>query len=228
MTYSEFDDVLRFGDVLKGYLSTIPKINKPLFLGDYDDYQIEVNIHQFSVIMDPCCEIGNGTISLTPLIEIRYHWMDNPHIAENLLILNKVIKPLDAIHPRQWNSLLDERKMQLFDAEPRYQHTNYFIYDADEKLPVYEIAREYQYALIDDDETGLPRFQRNDVSITHSIRHYMIEFKNIFHLKCDKIIKDRLEEEINASKILQLSIHDRTDLRRKLAFYYITSPDEEI
>ena len=228
MSYSDFDEVLRFGDVLNGYLSTTPRITKPITDNSFDDYQIEVEMPDFCVIMNPCCEIGNGSISLTPLIKITNYWLDNPFIAENLLILNKEIKPFNAIHPRQWNGFTDDEKIEYIEAYPRYQYTNFYIYDTNDKLPSYPITKQYKYELIEDDITGLPKYNVIKKEETIVINYYMIDFRNIYPIKCDKIIKDKIEEEIMSSKILQLSIYSRTDLRNKLAFHFINSPDQEL
>lgn len=87
------DKALRFGDVLEGYVSVTPKINNPFFnKGDYN-YHIDIALPSFSVVLSPCCSIGEQKISLTPLIEIRKTFFSNPYFAQDLTRINRRMKP---------------------------------------------------------------------------------------------------------------------------------------
>jgi hypothetical protein len=57
---------------------------------------------------------------------------------------------------------------------------------------------------------------------------YMIDFKTIFCIKCNKIVKDNIDNDILQSKCLELSPYARQELRDKLAFYYARVPEEDI
>ena len=75
----EIGDKLRFGDVVKGYLSVIPKISMP-----FGKANIDFNIPQYSVVLEPCCEIGGGTIILTPLEEISKNFFDIHYLKKDM------------------------------------------------------------------------------------------------------------------------------------------------
>ena len=77
---------LRFGDVLKGYIAVTPSIKGPILKVSTlnEGYNIDVNLPIFSAVLSPCCSIGHATISLTPLIEVRKSFFDNPYFAEDL------------------------------------------------------------------------------------------------------------------------------------------------
>ena len=54
---------------------------------------------------------------------------------------------------------------------------------------------------------------------------YMIDFKNIYKVKCEKI-NSRNNAPID-SKCLQLSIQARKELRNKISYYYGRPPEED-
>jgi hypothetical protein len=74
---NSFDNVLRFGDVIKGFQFFIPNFEE---LPDIVDSNIKIEITKSSyfVVITPCCSIENGSISLTPLKQIRYQFFSNP------------------------------------------------------------------------------------------------------------------------------------------------------
>lgn len=230
MFYSDtIEERLRFGDVLKGYLSTTPTINEPFLENASEPYNIDVFLPNFCVVMDPCCNIGGGSISLIPLIRIRSHWWDNPYLEKDMTTINRVMKPRYVMHPQKWNDLSPNEKIQLENAEPQHNLLNFFVYETHVVFPSYTVRRELRYEERTDPTIQLPKFEIIKEQREFQTRCYMIDFKNIYHVKCDKISKpDKvLDEKVSKSRILQLSTPTRNELRDKMAFYYGNPPDED-
>ena len=57
----------------------------------------------------------------------------------------------------------------------------------------------------------------------------MIDFKNIYHVNCDKIFppEKAIDAKVFRSKVLQLAIRTRNEMRDKMAFYYGYPPIED-
>jgi hypothetical protein len=199
------DKALRFGDVLQGYPSTTPIIEKPMLKESVARYNINVDLPKFTVVMDPCCEIRNKTISLTPLIQVSRAFFDNPYFAEDLTRINRKMEPQQAVSPPIWEKLPLEEKQKRLEVGRTYALLNLFIYEKHELFPKYTLRRKDK----EDIETN----------------YYMIDFRNTYKLCCDKIISP--ENSPLESKILQLSIETRSELREKLINYYANIPPED-
>ena len=205
MFYTEEKSVaLRFGDVLRGYFSTTPVIEEPALKGPIRTYNIDVSFPLFSVVMDPCCEIGKKMISLTPLTPIRGSFFANPYLAEELTRVNRKMLPQQAIPPQAWEQLSPEQKQERLAVGLEYAFVGLFVYEHHNLLPKYGVHRR-----------GGP-IETN---------YYMIDFRNIFRLYCDKIISP--EDAPLESKVLELSIETRKELRGKVASYYGRVPTED-
>src|SRR3972149_10801391 len=106
MFYEEnVDESLRFGDVVKGFIITTPNINKPFSTMISEDYSIEINMPTFSVVVSPCCSIGEKIISLTPLIKLRNTFFDNPFFQDDLTRINRQMEPENTLPPDVWKKL---------------------------------------------------------------------------------------------------------------------------
>lgn len=220
---------LRFGDVLEGYLSTIPKINQPFVENSNQPYQIDVTLPNFCVVMDPCCNIGGWSISLTPLTQVRSHWWDNPYLAKDMTKINREMNPKQVMHPIQWNRLSLKEKLEMITAEPQHNQLNFFVYEEHNAFPSYTVKRESRYEEKVDATNNLPIFKQIKKDVEFQTTYYMIDFKSIYHVECEKISKPdkELDEKVSRSKILQLSIKTRNELRDKMAFYFGNPPDED-
>lgn len=206
MFYTQnMDKALRFGDVLQGYPSTTPIIEEPMLKESVARYNIDVDLPKFTVVMDPCCEIRNRTISLTPLIQVSRAFFDNPYFAEDLTRINRRMDPQQAVSPLIWDKLALEEKQKRLEVGRTYALLNLFIYEKHELFPKYILRRKDK----EDIETN----------------YYMIDFRNTYKLCCDKIISP--ENSPLESKILQLSIETRSELREKLVNYYANIPPED-
>lgn len=218
---------LRFGDVLKGFLSTAPSLAKPLDEQAKDPYRIDVSIPDFSVIIDPCCEIGGGTLSLTPLIHVKATLWDTPSLFEDITRINRKAMPKDLMHPVQWNELTDAEKKDIMSVTPDYGHTTFFIYESNAQFSPYTV-KATKYEEVVNPVTKLPKYNRQGPT-EFTTRHYMLNFKNIYHVNCEKVSDPgkTIDESIQRSIVLQLSKKTRNELREKMADYFGEIPEED-
>lgn len=202
MFYQEkMDSALRFGDVLKGFILASPIIKEP---GSIGAYEIAIRLPLYCVVLSPCCSIGHKVISLSPLIEIRPSFFDNPYFEEDLARINRKMEPQQAVPPHVWEKFPPELKQERLKEGYGYALFDVFIYERHDLLPKYTINRR----------------QRNIET-----NCYMIDFKNIYKVNCDKI--KSAENAPLGTKCLQLSIQTRSELRDKIAYYYARIPKED-
>jgi hypothetical protein len=140
------DNVLRFGDVLRGYIAITPNIKSPILaLSTLNEgYNIDINLPMFSVIISPSCSIGDNIISLTPLIKVRNAFFNNPHFTEDLTRINREMKLQLAVPPNVWDSLsLEERQRRLQEEKEGkgYAFLEVFIYEGCDLFPEYMVHR---------------------------------------------------------------------------------------
>lgn len=220
---------LRFGDILKGYPSIIPTIEGP-FLNSITNHKINYNIQNYLVIMDPCCAIERNSLSLTLLTKIDSNVWDTPYLAEDITRINDLQSPINCAHPTTWIKYSDGEKKALLSSDFRYPYNNYFIYEPIPGFKEYEISGRGKFVLKEDDETKLPNYELEG-KISHPTRCYMIDFKKIFHINCNKIKNQNrypLHEDIQKSKVAELDPQAREKLRNKMASYYGTPAPEDI
>lgn len=206
---TNIDPVLRFGDVLKGFITTTPFIDDPLLKSIGNDYKIEVSLPKFSVIISPCCSIGPKLVSLTPLMEIRSSFFDNTYFAEDFTRINRKMKPEFALPSKVWESFSFNEKNIRNAIGLDYVFLYLFIYEKSDSLhPPYEIHR------------------RGDNIKTS---YYMIDFRYTYCINCDKIGNpgEQIKRNVLNSKILQLTIETRKELRDKLSNYFGRTPKED-
>ena len=223
---------LRFGDVVKGFVSLIPKLNKP-----FGNMSIEIQNPQFSVVLDPCCEIGKGTVLLSPLEEISQQLLDIPILSvditgKNLILINKEQQAKDHFYPTEWNSLSAESKKDLLGDKPEFVWKSLFVYEGNHYFPTYTVKRKKKYRQVFDSETGLPKYEEVAEPVTLSISHRMMNFKAIYRVKCEDITSSQkagksASDDILRSIVLRLSIETRNQLRQKMANYFGKTPKED-
>jgi len=203
----EMDKALRFGDVLMGYVTTTPNIEKPILTALKEDYNINVDINMppFAVVISPCCSIGNKIISLTPLLQVLGSFFDNPYFLEDLTRINLEMKPQQTVSPEIWDKFPDEEKQRRLEEGDRYSFRELFIYEKNALFPKYTIHR-----------------RKGNIETNY----YMIDFRNTYKLRCKKIISP--ENSPLESKISQLSIQTRSELRDKISLYYGKPPKEDL
>jgi len=196
---------LRFGDVVKGYILTNAILATPIWDTKGSNYAVNVSLPHFSVVVTPCCSIEDRTIMLTPLIQVYATFFDNPYLAEDLTRVNRIMSPQQAVPPDVWDQLCDEEKQRRLAEGNTYAFADLFVYEEHESLPKYVLHRK----------------RGNDI-VTN---YYMINFKNLYKVHCDKIISP-IDSPLE-SKHLQLSVETREELRVKLARYYSRVPRED-
>jgi hypothetical protein len=204
----EMDKALRFGDILKGFILAAPSIKEP---GSHKNYKIDVNVPAYCVVLSPCCSIGEKVISLSPLIEVRNSFFDNPHFEEDLTRINRVMEPQQTVSPDVWDEFPPEEKRRRLEEGRAYAFLELFIYEKNDLFPKYTIHRK----------------QKNKERETMPIEtnYYMIDFRNTSKLNCERIINPK--DAPLESKCLQLSIQARSELRDKIAYYYARIPKED-
>lgn len=206
---SRRDGFLRFGDIVKGFISAPPTIKRPVFdISHVKSFcNIDVEVPPFSVILTPCCSIGDHMLCLTPLIQLRKTFFNNSYFVKDLTIINREIKPEYCYPPEEWEAFDPSRKDEINAMSKPYTLLNLFIYEKHDLLPLYPIAGT---------ETN----------------YYMIDFRNVSTVKCDLVKRAEQmgidESAIIESKLLQLSDTSREELRNKLAYYYGRIPEEEL
>jgi hypothetical protein len=208
MFYAEkTDNYLRFGDVVRGYILPNTTIKEPIlsFKSESHNYTIDIEM-PYSVVLTPCCSIGESTISLTPLIKVRSKFLKNPYFAEDLTRINRKMEPQQAHSPDEWENFSLEEQQRYLEEEINYALLNLFIYEENEIFKKYTLRK-------------------------REITYYMINFKDIYTMKCAMIKRpEELKPEdapIIESKVLQLSIQARSELRDKIVFYYSRIPEED-
>jgi hypothetical protein len=200
----DMDKAYRFGDIVRGYIISNTNIVNPFFEGEHfgSKYKIDISYPKYCVILTPCCSIGEKTILLSPLIKIHPSLCKNPYLAENLLRINLTMEPEQSVPPDVWGKLPEEEIQKRLSAGKAYAFYQYFIYDKNQILPEYSIG-------------------------AIEVGFYMIDFRNIYKIHCDKI-PNQQQVPLEA-KCLQLSINVRKELREKISYYfYRPAPEDEI
>lgn len=203
----EMDKSLRFGDVLRGYISTDVIIKEPILSmkSESHDYKIGIELPDLSVVLTPCCSIGDHTITLAPLIKLRSDFFKNPHFVKDFTIINRKMDPEISLSSDDWGKLSLERKENLRKEGESYTLLELFIYEKNDLFPEYKIRGQ-------------------------EINYYMMDFRKTYTIKCDLIKRPEETREdsiILQTKCLQLSIQARSELRDKLAYYFARVPKED-
>ena len=204
------DKILRLGDVVKGYISNTTRIKQPFLTLEssiYHNYTIDLEVPPFSVVLTPCCSIGEqNMVCLSPLINLKSDFFKNPHLEEDFTRINREIDPDKAIAPDDWAKLLDNDKQERLAQGKGYMEYYLFIYAPNDLFPAYPLRKKVT-------------------------QYYMIDFRNIQTIRCGLIqSREKTKEEdaqILASKCLQLSKQSREELRQKLAHYFSRRPLED-
>lgn len=202
---TSIDKSFRFGDVVNGYLVVTPNIVNPIYSRDQIDLKIELTLPKFCVILSPCCSISDGVISLCPLTPVRPTFFKNPYFIEDLTRINRKIPPEKSVPPDVWKRFNSQQQSERMAKGYAYGFVELFAYEKNKLFPEYTI---------------------NIRGGKISTNYYMIDFRNAFRVNCSRIKKpDNVPIE---SKVLQLSIAARSELRDKISFYYSRLPDEDL
>lgn len=196
---------LRCGDVVCGFRSATPKIDDWHTPDAHLNWSIQIESPQHFVVLTPCCSIEKKTLALAPLEQIRPGFHTNPFFAENLLRLNKQVPPERALPPEGWERLPAIEREKRLALGPTMIYVELFVYDKHELLPEY-------------------RLDKKPEPINESF--YMVDFKRIFRVDCERITREgAIPERV---KLLELSIEARSQLRVKLSKYFGRVPAEDM
>lgn len=201
----EVDSALRFGDVVEGFIHSAPCISNPIDTLNCE-YTIKIDIPKYSVVLSPCCSIGNGVILLSPLIKVLPDWGLNNFIKEDFTMINRIMKGYKAITPKHFENMSPEKQIEIMNEEPTYCYLELFVYEGCELFDSYSLSYGKQ----------------KDIMKTNC---YMIDFRSIYKINCEKI-----QSAVNAPlsvKKRQLSISTRNELRNKISSYFNKTPLED-
>ena len=211
----DFSEVLRLGDVVRGFVSTQPNITSPqLCDNEYRNLcSVDIEVPSYSVVLSPCCSIDEGVVCLSPLIELNNKIFKIPHFREDPTRINSLVEPHNSVPPSVWdNPDFQQEKLKRLAVGPTYVFLHYFVYEANAVFKPYNIA------------------MKGEANIETS--YYMIDFRKIYSLCCSMVkSKDKLtdrDEPLIKSKCLELSVDTRLALREKLSFYFWRpAPEDE-
>lgn len=204
MFYQETPDAtFRFGDVLFGYPFASSLIKGPVIDG-ISETNLTVQFPKFLAVLTPCCTIRHGRLSLAPLIPIRPSFLRNEFWAEDLTRINREMDPKDKIPAAAWEAKSEAQKREWLEPGPGYVLEGLFVYERSEKLPKYVL-------------------ERREGNIEQDT--YMIDFGQVHQVHCESVTSGGVPLE---SKVLQLTIETRDDLRKKIVEYYGRIPDEDV
>jgi hypothetical protein len=206
MSYeAEPDNALRFGDVVSGYVLSASSI-VPCPHEHPRSYHIDVERPICAVVLSPCCSIGDRTLTLTPLVAPLGKFFDNPYLAEDLTRANRLMTPKQSVPPDVWEAMSANDKEARFDFDQplSYAFVDHFVYAPHELLPECKV-------------------NKKGGKITTGF--HMIDFRRLYKIQCDGI--QSAKQAPLHTKILQLSIATRQELRDKLTHYFGRVPAED-
>lgn len=220
MFYTDSIDftTLRLGDVLEGYIDAVPLIEETINGNTLKGYKYDIKIHNplFSVVLTPCCSIGQSTISLAPLRKITSDIFKdrNQEVIRDFTLLNSEIETKNFVSEEIWNNRYSEEKKEKLELEgKKWAYIDLFFYSKNEVLfEEYDVKVKYSKTKIETYKTG----------------YYMLDFKNISQLRCNKIITNQIHDDILETKCLELVKKIRGQLRDKITNYYGRIPDEDL
>jgi hypothetical protein len=207
---------LRFGDVVSGYVTAVPNQEKPI-VESFVGYEVRVKLDPHLVVLTPCCSIKEKTMCVVPLIEAKRRslFFENENYRKDMTLLNHPLLP------REWRELGEQEVTSESEEEQMYVHDSLFIYLENIQLPKYKVKTKNKENKVEEFEAG----------------YYYIDFRNISNVKCSCIAHekegkpkpkyDELLMQMLSSKKLELSIDTRSDLRNKLAYYFLRVPEED-
>ncbi len=204
--YSDsIDPRFRFGDIIRGFATATPVINNPPLASENINFQIEVVRSGFYAVLSPCCSINENVVVLCPLVQLRTTFLTNPYLVEDFTRINRPMTPEQAVPPSLWEQLPAHEKEKRKAVGFSYAFVELFVFSDHKMFPQYVLTA----------RTG-------GVMET---RAYMVDFRQSFTVRCDKITNNSTPFE--NVKLLQLSIEARAELRNKMAAFYSRVPEED-
>jgi hypothetical protein len=198
---TQADPTLRFGDVIRDFPICFPVVSNPSLS---EPYHIQVNSPAYSVVLSPCCSISDKVISIAPLQMLNGSLFSNPFLLEDPKRINIKIPADKSLPPRAWETMNPTEKAERLSKQDAYVFVDNFVYDTHPLFPEYVI-------------------NRKEGNITSKM--YVIDFRTAVRIQCDKISNPT--HLPGNSKVLQLTIESRDQLRKKIGSFYQRIPDED-
>jgi len=198
-------DDLRLGDVVTGFPVATPAAHDTEANKRTATWSIRAVRPSFLVVMTPCCSIEDKSLLLAPLSQIRASFLRNPWWQEDLTRLNRKMPFENSIPPEHLKNLSDTERTERAAAGDQYAIGECFVYAPNSILEPYTL------------HTKPP---------SGNIAHYMVDFKSIFRIECDFVI--RPAKAPAGTKMLELTIRTRTDMREKLAHFFSRPAKEDL
>jgi hypothetical protein len=197
--------IFRLGDVVTGFHHPAFQIDTPGAPEKSTDVRINLTRPSYFAVMTPCCSIEDRSISLAPLIEVRHRFFEIPRLVEDMTRLNAYMQPEDSLPQKAWEKMTPEKRGEFLAKGPGYIFTECFVYEPNPLLTTYTLKKS-----------------------THewpNVGHRMVDFKQIFRVECNQI--ERMRDAPEGTKLLELSIPIRSQLRDKLAAFFARIPEED-
>ena len=204
MFYSAaISNALRMGDIVRGFILGAARQQEPKT--SPHDYQVSLRVPSFSVILTPCCSIGEKTLALAPLVPINPKWLDNPYFEADLTNINREMNPEQTVSPKVWQQLSDEEKTRRLEGGQAFALVEWFVFPPHPTLGVNVVKRAGEEI-----ESG----------------HFAIDFRTVHRVECEAVVNTK-QVPITA-KVLELDVQGRTELRNKLSSYFGRVPQEDM
>ena len=198
-------DDLRLGDVVIGFPVATPAAHDKEPGRRSVQWQIRAVLPDYLVVMTPCCSIEKKCLLLAPLGPIRPSFLKNEWWREDLTHLNRTMPWEKSLPPEHLAKMSEEDRAAGSLAPPAYAFGECFIYPPHPILGAYALPMK---------------------PTPQDVGHYMIDFKTVFRLECDFI--NRPAKAPPGTKLLELAIPARRDLRAKLAQFFARVPEEDL
>ena len=195
--------VFRMGDIVRGFVLGAARQKKP----DQNprDYQVSLCNPDFSVILTPCCSIGDKTLALAPLLHVNPTWLENPYFKKDLTNINREMQPEQAVSQKVWERLGDQERKQRLQSGKANAFLEWFVY------PPHQVIGKYKL-----------KSQKEEIEMGY----YAVDFRLTFRVECEAVANTK-QVPIDA-KVLELSIEARNELRLKLSSYFGRVPNEDV
>jgi hypothetical protein len=194
------ENVLRFGDVVQGYILAFPEVADSL---ENKEFKININSNDLCVVLTPCCSIRD-VINLVPLKKLTSDLFTNPFLVEDITRINRKMTQFEAMKASRRERLTPEAMKEAMESPKDYQWKSRFVYEENARFKDYDIV--------------MPN------KIVHKVNSYWIDFKDVHKTRCTFVKSPEVFPY--ESKLLQLTVDTRRELMDKLHEYY-RIPDED-
>jgi len=192
---------LRRGDVVVGFPVSTPSLESEDAVGRAADWKIIAQQPKHLVVLTPCCSIEDKSILLAPLTKINEpKLLSVPWLVEDFTRINQMLPLHQALAPDHYARLPMAERAAREAKGPAYPFTQLFCYAPHPLLAPYQ-------------SRGL------------NISHWQVNFTDMFKLQWKHINRNAAVPP--GTKVLELTIEARDNLRMKLAYFFNRRADED-